>query len=210
MYSFKNEASSTSREKVNFPVDLAVSDVTLRNVQRNERILGIDFNFQRVEGNTISFLTGSILPPKLEWYSDKVIEGKTISASDQFESAIKSFMGYVKHILYAAGVAITGLDNVTGNTLEELIDNAIATANTLIDPKATFYLKTIKDKNGYTKIPQYRGTGVAQATDLGYPTKHAYSVYEQDILDSIGDLNVEKVVDVASTPTPTKGSGMDF
>jgi len=207
MFSFKTESTGANRTKVEFPVDLAVDNVTLRNIERTERITGIDFNFQRVEGETISWLTGSILPPKKEWFTEsKIIGDKTITADEQFMGAVRSFMGYVKHILNAAGVSTTALDNVTGTTLEELIDNAIVTANPLIDAKATFYLKTVKDKNGYTRIPQYRGTGVAQASDLGYPSKHAYSTYEQDILDAVGG---EGVVD-NTTSTPTKSSGLDF
>jgi hypothetical protein len=207
MFSFKTEApQSANRTKVEFPVDLAVDNVTLRSIERTERITGINFNFQRVEGETIAWLTGSILPPKKEWFTEnKTIGDKTITADDQFMGAVRSFMGYVKHILNAAGVSMTALDDVRGENLEQLIDNAIAAANPLIDIKATFYLKTVKDKNGYTKIPQYRGTGVAQATELGYPSKHAYSIYEQDILDSI---NGEGVVD--STILPNKNSGLDF
>lgn len=209
MFSFKMDSTgSANRTKVNFPVDLAVENVTLRSIEKNERILGIDFNFQRIDGDTIAWLTGSILPPKKEWFTEpKVIGDKTITADDQFQNAVKSFMGYVRHILNAAGVAMIDLNNVAGESLEDLIDNLISTANPLIDTKATFYLKTVKDKNGYTRIPQYRGTGVAQSTDLGYPSKFAYSTYEQDIMES---LDVEGVVDDTSTPTTTKASGLDF
>jgi len=205
MFSFKTE--NTNRTKVDFPVGLAVDNVTLRNIEKNERILGINFNFQRIEKDTIAWLTGTILPPKKEWFTEnKVIGDKTITPEDQFMGAVKSFMGYVKHILNAAGVPITALDEVKGETLEQVIDNAIAIVNPLIDPKATFYLKTIKDKNGYTKLPQFRGTGVAQSSDLGYPSKHVYSTYEQDILDM---LDEEGVVD-NTTPTSNAGSGLDF
>lgn len=208
MFSFKSDApQSANRTKVEFPVGLAVDNVTLRSIEKNERITGIDFNFQRVDGETIAWLTGSILPPKKEWFTEsKTIGDKTITADEQFMGGVRSFMGYVKHILNAAGVPLTALDSVVGETLEELIDNAIVVANPLIDTKATFYLKTVKDKNGYTKIPQYRGTGVAQASDLGYPSKHAYSTYEQDILDSISGEGVED----NTTSTPTKSSGLDF
>lgn len=208
MFSFKTEApQSANRTKVEFPVGLAVDNVTLRSIEKNENITGIDFNFQRIEGETIAWLTSSILPPKREWFTEsKTIGDKTITAEDQFMSALRSFMGYVKHILNAAGVPMTALDDVKGETLEELINNAIAVANPLIDTKATFYLKTVKDKNGYTKIPQYKGTGVAQASDLGYPSKHAYSIYEQDILDAISG---EGVVD-NTTKSSVKDSGLDF
>ena len=209
MFSFKSDDTGANRTKVEFPVGLAVDNVTLRNISKNERILGIDFNFQRIEGETISWLTGSILPPKKEWFTEsKKIGDKVISPEEQFMAAVRSFMGYVKHILIAARVPAAALNDVSGETLEELIDNAIRTANPLIDTKATFYLKTIKDKNGYTKIPQFRGTGVAQASDLGYPSKHAYSTYEQDILDIVDE---EGVVDnTTSTSAATKNSGLNF
>lgn len=208
MFSVKSEStSSASRTKVEFPLGLAVDNVTLRNVERNKNILGIDFNFQRIEGETISWLTGSILPPKKEWFvENKVIGDKTITADEQFMGAVRSFTGYVKHILHAAGMPIDGIDDITGETLEDLINNMINKANTLINPKATFYLKTVKDKNGYTKIPQYRGTGVARSSDLGYPTEHTYSSYEQEILDSVSG---EGVVDT-TTSESNKPSGLDF
>lgn len=207
MFSFKTESTGgANRTKVDFPVDLAVSNVTLRSIEKNDRILGINFNFQRVEGETISFLTGSILPPKKEWFTEsKQIGDKTVTANDQFMNAVNSFTGYVRHILVAAGCPANIFETLRGETLEVLIDNIISTASQSIDTKATFYLKTVKDANGYTRIPQYRGTGVAQPTDLGYPTKFAYSTYEQDILDSLG---VDGVVD--NTTSTSKASGMDF
>jgi len=209
MFSFKMESTgSANRTKVDFPVDLAVENVTLRSIERNERILGIDFNFQRVDGDTIAWLTGSILPPKKEWYTEsKQVGDKVITADEQFNSAVNSFMGYVRHILSAAGVPADALNDVTGDTLEALVDNLISTALPLINTKATFYLKTVKDKNGYTRIPQFRGTGVVQASDLGYPSKFAYSTYERDILDTLG---VEGVTDSTSSGTEKKGSGLDF
>lgn len=205
MYNFGADSSNSSRTKVDFPVDLAVDNVTLRSVSLNERILGIDFNFQRVEGDTISWLTGSILPPKEEWYSSsKVINGKTITPQEQYKAGVSSFMGYVRHILTAAGVPVATFKEISGESLEEVINNLITTVNPLIDTKATFYLKTVKDKNGYTRIPQFRGTGVAQSTDLGYPSKFAYSTYEEDIMKA---LDIEGVVD---TTTSTQNSGLDF
>jgi len=205
MYNFGADSSNSSRTKVDFPVDLAVDNVTLRSISLNERILGIDFNFQRVEGDTISWLTGSILPPKEEWYSSsKIINGKTITPQEQYKAGVSSFMGYVRHILTAAGVPVATFKEISGESLEEVINNLITTVNPLIDTKATFYLKTVKDKNGYTRIPQFRGTGVAQSTDLGYPSKFAYSTYEEDIMKA---LDIEGVVD---TTTSTQNSGLDF
>jgi hypothetical protein len=207
MFTFNTDsAQGANRTKVDFPLDLAVSNVTLRSIEKNDKILGINFNFQRVDGDTISFLTGSILPPKKEWFTEaKKIKDVVITADEQFMNSVKSFMGYVNHILIAAGVASDALKGITGETLDDLIDNVVKAASPLIDTKATFYLKTVKDKNGYTKIPQYRGTGVAQSTDLGYPSKFAYTTYEQDIMDA---MDVEGVED--NTTSSTKSSGLDF
>jgi hypothetical protein len=206
MYSFSADNANSSRTKVDFPVDLAVDNVTLRSITANERILGIDFNFQRVEGDTISWLTGSILPPKKEWFTQsKVVNGKTITAEEQYQAGVSSFMGYVRHILTAAGVPITAFKNISGETLEEVISSLISTVNPLIDTKALFYLKTVKDKNGYTRIPQFRGNGVAQSMDLGYPSKFSYSTYEADIMKA---LDIEGVVDNTTPSAPN--SGLDF
>lgn len=206
MYSFSADNANSSRTKVSFPVDLAVDNVTLRSISPNERLLGIDFNFQRIEGDTISWLTGSILPPKEEWYTQsKVINGKSISSQEQYKAGISSFMGYVRHILTAAGVPVSTFKEISGETLEEVISNVITTVNPLIDTKELLYLKTVKDKNGYTRIPQFRGTGVAQPMSLGYPSKFAYSTYENDIMTA---LDIEGVVEKAAPIAPN--SGLDF
>ena len=183
MYNF-NDLNDNNRQKVDFPLSLTVDNVTLRNIEKNERILGITFNFQRIKGDTISWLTGSILPPVKDWYNEtKIIEGKTITPEEQYVAAIKGFMGYVRHILVAAGVKSEDLNTISGNTIEELINNVIETANPLIDKDAKFYLKTVKNKAGYTSLPQYRRTGVALSMNLGQPTTFQYSNYEQKLID---------------------------
>lgn len=167
MYDFKN-LNNGGKNKVEFPVDVAVDNVVLREIESNDKILGIKFIFQRVIGDDIAFLTDTLLPPKQEWYTtSKVIGDKTVTAEEQYRNAINAWMGYIRHILIAAGINISTFENITGNTIQELIENIVKTINPLLDKKTTFYLRTVKDSAGYTKLPKFRGNGVAQATSLG-------------------------------------------
>jgi len=209
MISLKNTSSGGSREKVDFPVELAVDNVSLKSIEKNERVLGLEFTFQRLTDTTVSWLSSSLLPPKREWItSEKKVGDKTLTIEDQWNSQLNSWVGYIRHILIAAGIPSATLDNVEGETIEAFIDNLINKVTPLIDSKNLFYLKVIKNKAGYSSLPQYRGTGVAQSMDLGYPTKFAYSTYEQAILDE----DVDGVVDSTTSATgiPVKTSGLDF
>lgn len=204
MISLKVE-SNNSREKVPFPLGVAVDNVSLRAIEKNEKILGVDFSFQRVDKDTISFLTSSVLPPKKEWFTtNKVIGDKTLTPEDQYNAQLNTWVGYIRHILIAAAIHVDVLNNVKGESVEEFIDDLVKTINPLLDSKNLFYLKTVKDKGGYTKLPMFRGTGVAQSMDLGYPSKFVYSAYEQELLDT---AEMEGVVDTTIT---TKQSGLDF
>lgn len=204
MISLKVE-SNNSREKVAFPLGVAIDNVSLRAIEKNERILGVDFSFQRVEKDTISFLTSSILPPKKEWFTvDKVVGDKTLTPEEQYSAQLNTWVGYIRHILIAAAVPVDVLNNIKGESVEEFIDELVKVVNPLLDSKNLFYLKTVKDKGGYTKLPMYRGTGVAQSMDLGFPSKFVYNAYEQELMDT---SEMEGVVD---STISTKQSGLDF
>lgn len=207
MFKFEIPESENSRQKVDFPVDLAVSNVTLRSIEKNEKILGVRFNFQRIDGDTISWLTDTILPPNESWFKDdKIVNDKTITPQQQYISSVNSFMGYIRHILIAADVDVKEFANISGETIEELVDNIVSTINPLIDTSATFYLKTVKDKNGYTKLPGFKGTGVAQSTKAGYPIKHVYTPYETSLINL---SKKEGVTDLTNSDT-TVEDGLDF
>ena len=67
-------------------------------------------------------------------------------------------------------------------------------------------LKTVKDKNGYTKLPGFKGTGVAQSTKAGYPIKHVYTPYETSLINL---SKKEGVTDLTNSDT-TVEDGLDF
>lgn len=219
MYDFKN-LNNGGKNKVEFPVDVAVDNVVLREIESNDKILGIKFIFQRVIGDNIAFLTDTLLPPKQEWYTtSKVVGDKTVTAEEQYKNAINAWMGYIRHILIAAGINISVFENITGNTIQELIDNIVKTINPLLDKKTTFYLRTVKDSAGYTKLPKFRGNGVAQATSLGYPDTFKNSDYEntliqqsleQGVSDNSTTMNAPNQNPSSENNSSTIPSGLDF
>ncbi len=215
MYNFNELTTNSNREKTDFPVGLAVDNVVLREISKNEKILGIQFSFQRAEGSSISFLNDTLIPPNKSWYvNDKVFQDKILTAEEHYNMDVRIWLGYVRHILVAAGIDSEHFANITGNTLEELIDNIIHTINPLLNKSNTFYLKTTKNKSGYTSLPKYRGTGVAQATHLGYPDNFKYSDYEKQMIENseksgIQD-NREESSEFEFPPKSSTNSGLDF
>lgn len=204
MISLNVESKSSSREKVPFPVEVAVDNVSLKSIEKNEKFQGLTFVFQRADSDTISWLNGNILVPKKEWItSEKQVKDKVLSIEEQWLGQVNSWLGYVRHILKAAGIENEVLNQIQGETIDDVIDSIVKTINPLLNPSNLFYLKTVKNKGGYTSLPTYRGTGVAQSMDLGYPTNFVYTDYEQQLIDE----NYEGVDD---TEVSNQNSGLDF
>ncbi len=194
------------RDKVDFPVAVAVDNVILRSIEMNPNIEGVQFNFQRVDGDTIAFMTDTLLPPKVEWFKeDKVVGDKTVTAEEQYQANVRSFLGYVKHILTACGVSDHDLKSVGQHgSLGEYITAMCKIVNPILNAnKIPLYLKTVKDKSGYTKLPKFRGKGVVAPMEEGKPL-FEYSDYEQELLDLAGVEGVE------IESTTTKATGLDF
>ena len=128
------QQEGAKREKVEFPLSTTVDNVQLRNVEINPNIEGITFNFQRVEGETIAFLSDTLLPPKKEWFTeDKKVGDKTITAEEQYDAAVRSFIGYVRHLLVAAGVTDDDLQKAGQHeTVSAYIKSLIDVANPVI------------------------------------------------------------------------------
>lgn len=207
LFGFGNEGGS-KRDKVDFPVGLAVDKVQLRNIELNPNIDGVLFNFQRVEGDTIAFLSDTLLPPKQEWYTeDKTVGDKIVSAEEQYNAQVRSFIGYVRHILTNCGVDDHDLTKIGNHaTLVDYINAMCKVVNPILETTKTLvYLKTVRDKAGYTKLPRYRGKGMIQNMELGKPN-FEYTEYETQLLSEASKEGV--VHDLPASASPS--NGLDF
>jgi hypothetical protein len=190
MISFKKDSEGT-REKVDFPVKVAVDNVTLRKIDINSKILGLEFNFQRVDGEKIAFFTDSLLPPNKEWITEeKTIGDETLSIDDLYQLELKAYLGYIRHILTAAGINKDILDSVEGETVEDVLKNLVSKVN--------------------KKLPRFRGKGVAQIMEAGTPN-FVYSDYELRLMSEVEKEGVEEEVSSKEAATVTaKKTGTDF
>ena len=207
MISLKQEGGS-SRTKVEFPLLPAVDNVVLRNVELNPNIVGLQFNFQRVEDETIAFFSDTLLPPKKEWYDKDIVrQGVTITAEESFKAAERSWVGYIRHILQSAGIPSTTLDTISGADSKTIISNIVSIANPMLEVnRVPMYLKVTLDNKGYKKLPKFRGTGTASPMVAGYPSKFAYTSYEQTLID---ESSSEGFSDGTIDSRP-KATGVDF
>lgn len=203
MYNISNVGGKAleSRTKVEFPLALAVDNVELFRVEPNPNIKGLAFSFKRtqdkvvVDGatvDTISFLTDSVLHPNLEYCKGgKTLQDGSIQTVEQeYDGQVKQFMGYIRNIATTCGVANADLDAIGScESYEEFADKFCKVVNDA-DTTTKIYLKTVKDKSGYTKLPRYRGNGVVQKMADGYPEKWDYSAYELQMIEAAGATGV--------------------
>jgi hypothetical protein len=203
MYNISNVGGKTleSRTKVEFPLALAVDNVELFKVEPNPNIKGLAFSFKRtqdkvvVDGatvDTISFITDSVLHPNIEYCKGGKIlaDGKVQTIEQEYDGQVRQFMGYVRNIATTCGISNAELDAI-GNceSYEEFADKFCKVVNDA-DTTTKVYLKTVKDKSGYTKLPRYRGNGVVQKMADGYPEKWEYSPYELQMIEAAGATGV--------------------
>jgi hypothetical protein len=212
MFDFSKK-SEGGNQKVDFPLGIAVDNVVLRNIEVNRNILGLQFNFQRVLNGTIAFLSDTLLPPKQEWFTeDKQIGDKLLSAEEQYNLQIRVFSGYVRHLLTNCGLDNNDLAKVPpSEDLKEYLIKFCEIINPIIERKRIpVYLKTVVDKQGYIKLPKFRGKGVASPMDAGKPA-FEYSEYELELIQGSRKEGVEEVTQAGdNTPKATTGTGMDF
>jgi len=205
MYNISNIGGKAleNRTKVDFPLGLAITNVELFKVEPNPNIKGLAFSFKRVSENviledgqppvnTISFLTDSILHPNIEYCKGgrTLKDGSIQTAEEEYEGQLKQFMGYVRNIATTCGVSDDAI-NAIGNceSYDEFADKFCEVVNAA-EKTTKVYLKTTKDKAGYTKLPRYRGTGVVQKMADGFPEKWEYSAYEQQMIEASGATGV--------------------
>ena len=103
-------------------------------------------------------------------------------------------MGYIRHIATSCGVSQATMNTIPAvQTFDEFVEKYCEVVNTnkTNDP---VYLKVVKDKNGYSKLPKYRGKGVIQPMIDGKPD-FQYTSYELDLIEASGLTGVAEEED---------------
>ena len=193
-----NNTGGKKRTTVPFPVSTAVDNVVLHSVEPNKHISAVKFMFKRINDSddTISFLTDSLLPPKLEYCNNNRLkeDGTTETAQEEYDRLMKQYMGYIRHIATSCGVSQATMNTIPAvQTFDEFVEKYCEVVNTkkTNDP---VYLKVVKDKNGYSKLPKYRGKGVIQPMIDGKPD-FQYTSYELDLIEASGLTGVAEEED---------------
>jgi hypothetical protein len=206
-FSKKQQGEGSTRTKTDFPVGIT-DNVILRSLEINKYILGVQFNYQRVEGDTISFLSSTLIPSRKEDFKeDKKILDKVITPEQQYNAAIRSYAKYLRHLLNAAGVTDDQLATIEANDdLQEYLTTFCAKVNVFLESKREpVYLRTVVNKKGYTTLPTYMGNGVSSPMSMEEPN-FTNSEYENSLIEQFSKTGVEE----EEVPSGTKQSGLDF
>lgn len=198
-----NSGSSEPKTKTNFPLGKAVDNVVLFKCEPNDKIPGVSFTFLRREGDTISFLTDTILPPKKEWCSGgkQLPDGTIQTAQQEYDQKVKQFSGYITYLATGSGIPKEATANIKAESFDDFVKVFCEAVNTN-KTDDLLYLKTVKDKDGYTKLPRFKGKGVVSLMDDGHPV-FEYTSYEQDLIDKFKQEGVEADLDDDTTETQT-------
>lgn len=213
MFGTKNSGGGSSKTKVDFPLEVAVENVTLFKVEPNERIQGIDFTFtwtgEKDGVEQIAFLTDTVLPPKKEWCEggDLKKDGTVETPEEDYNKQLRQFNGTLKYIVTNCGVPKNVVDAVAGSDFDSYAEEfcKVVNANKTSD---ALYLKTVKDKKGYTKLPKYRGKGFIAPMSDGYPV-FEYNDYEKGLIKEFAKEGIE-VEEVVGEVTPTSDDTSSF
>lgn len=210
MWSTKTTGSGEQKNKVNFPLGVAVDNVKLFGCKPNEKIPGVEFSFSRIDGDDISFLTDTILPPKKEWClgGKQLANGDIQTADQEYDQKVKQFGGYITYIAINAGVPKEKLDNIKAEDFDDFVklfcETVMATKEDTL-----LYLKTVKDKDGYTKLPRFRGKGVVAPMSDGFPV-FEYTPFELNLIENSKQEGVEEEEPVPTASTTDTSSFDDI
>lgn len=185
-------SSGQKRDKETFPLEVAVDNVKLFKCQPNPNLPGVEYTFMRTTDDAVSFLTDSVLPPKEEWcVGGKVLpDGKIQTPEEDYAQQVRIFISNIVYIATNCGVPKEKVNNIKSEDLQEFLT---LFCSTVMENKTDdlVYLKTVKDKNGYTKLPKYRGKGFIAPMSDGYPV-FEYTDYENKMIADSGKEGVEE------------------
>lgn len=169
-----DNAKSTTRP---FPVKEIVDNVELEKAEYIKAISaggneyeGIRFQFKRTSNGQTSNLSDLKSPPRENWSNERILpDGTKISKEEDFNNKMKEYVSYLRHIAFAFGVTEEDL-TAKGNfkTFGEAASNYCDVLNARKTNRKV-YLKTVKNKDGYTSLPSYIGNGFCVSMDNGIP-----------------------------------------
>lgn len=198
-----DNAKSTTRP---FPVKEVVDNVELDKAEyikatsaNGNDYEGIKFNFKRSAGGQTSYLSDLKSPPRENWASERVLpDGTKISKEEDFNNKMKEYVSYLRHIAFAFGV--TEEDLTSKGKFNTFGEAATAYCNTINERKTgkRVFLKTIKNKEGYTSLPSYIGNGFCASMDEEAPD-FRYTDRELQMIELASKSGVEETT--TSTPT---------
>lgn len=141
------------KQKSPFPIDNCTPNVVLTNIEYELGTYGPQVRIEFTKTDAVSEST------LLHWKAIptegtvREVAGKT--KEEVLEKRSKSFNTYMKHILNAVGSTEEEIQNISGDSIEELITN---TCNLIKSNAAgkSFYIKTLrKKKTDYAQLPPY-------------------------------------------------------
>jgi hypothetical protein len=209
MFSFGAEnAKATSRP---FPVKEAVDNVELDKVEyvnavsaNGNNYEGVKFYFKRFVSGQTSYLADLKSPPKQDWSQERLLpDGTKITKEEDYNSKMREYVSYLRHIAFAFGVTEEDLTSKGKfSTFGEAARNFCDVLNERAKNKKVF-LKTVKNKDGYTCLPTYIGTGFCSSMDDESPS-FKYTDRELDLIENASKSGVTQSNTTASNqPTET-------
>lgn len=211
-----DNAKSTTRP---FPVKEAVDNVELDKAEyikatsaNGNDYEGIKFHFKRTASGQTSYLTDLKSPPRENWSAERVLpDGTKITKEEDFNNKMKEYVSYLRHIAFAFGVTEEDLTSRGKfNTFGEAARGYCDILNSRKNGKKVF-LKTIKNKEGYTSLPSYIGNGFCASMDEEAPD-FRYTDRELQLIELASKSGVEETTTTStpSTPQPQRLSSSDI
>ena len=169
-YSFTNLDES----RTPFPVAESVSDVELSKCEygNGENYEYIDFIYTRTTENGVSTLKDRIFATNANTIkAADYIPGDTKEAALQREDM--KLMKKLLHVATKFGISKDDLQNLPSSSFSAMA-KAYCQLISAADTSVKLYCKTVRDKNGYTKMSKY----VPFLQKMGIPSELKYSSYE--------------------------------
>lgn len=203
-------AKSTNRP---FPVQEVVDNVELDKVEyvnatsaNGNPYEAIKFYFKRSHNGQIAYLTELKSPPRKEWGQERMLpDGTKISKEEDYASKMKDYVTYLRHIAFAFGV--TNEDLTSKGQFNTFADAAKSYCDVLNSKKngVKVYLKTVKNKDGYTCLPSYIGTGFCCSMNEETPG-FKYTDRELELIENASRSGVQDEPLVLSSSTSQRSS----
>lgn len=204
------DAKSTNRP---FPVKEVVDNVELDKVEyisatssNGNDYEGIKFYFKRSVSGLTSYFADLKSPPKEAWATERTLpDGTKISKEEDFNSKMKEYVSYLRHIAFAFGVTEQDLaSRGKFNTFAEAARSYCEVLNSKKEGSKVF-LKTVKNKDGYTCLPTYIGSGFCASMNEESPS-FRYTDRELELIEKASRSGVSEVNNSSTTTTPTQST----